>query len=178
MDNVEITVKTWYPSTVSSKIRALRERKKMTTAAQSEGKKVVFTNGCFDILHSGHLKTLRFAKNQGDRLLVAVNSDESVRKIKGKYRPIISLKERMEMLASLDFVDYVVSFEEDTPIELIKKIKPEVLIKGGDWEGRIVGSDIAKETIAVPLLIDRSTTNIVERIKDELQSANEEGKEG
>lgn len=129
--------------------------------------KLVFTNGCFDILHSGHVALLQHAKSLGDKLVVAVNSDESVRKLKGDCRPVISLKERMRMLAALECVDFVVSFEEETPYNVIKKIRPEVLIKGTDWQGNIVGSDFADEVVTYPLVPNLSTTRIVERIKNE-----------
>lgn len=130
--------------------------------------KLVFTNGCFDVLHSGHLESLRFAKSKGDKLLVAVNSDDSVRRFKGESRPVMSLQERMEMLAALEIVDYVVSFEDDSPYDLIEQIIPEVLVKGADWKGKggAVGSELVKETYFVPLVEDKSTTNIIDKIKE------------
>lgn len=129
--------------------------------------KLVFTNGCFDIMHSGHLESLRYAKSKGDRLVVAVNSDASVSRFKGPMRPVIPLAERMEMLAALEVVDYVMSFDEDSPLEIIKNIRPEVLIKGSDWKdkGGAVGSEYAGEVHFVPLVEDRSTTNLIEKIK-------------
>lgn len=128
--------------------------------------KLVFTNGCFDILHTGHLESLRLAKARGDKLVVAVNSDSSVQRLKGPKRPVISLPERMEMLAALEFVDFVVSFEEDTPLGLVEIIRPDVLIKGADWEGKpVAGADLVKEVYFVPLIEDRSTTNLIEKIK-------------
>jgi D-beta-D-heptose 7-phosphate kinase/D-beta-D-heptose 1-phosphate adenosyltransferase len=125
-------------------------------------KKIVFTNGCFDILHIGHLETLQFAKSKGDILIVGVNSDESVNRLKGEGRPINKLENRMKMLASLQFVDFVVSFDEDTPYELIKKISPDVLVKGGDYSiTNIIGSDIVKEVYSANLIPDVSTTGMI-----------------
>lgn len=129
--------------------------------------KLVFTNGCFDILHSGHLESLRFAKSKGGKLVVAVNSDSSVKRLKGPMRPVVPLDERMQMLAAMEVVDYVISFEEDSPLDLIKQIKPDVLIKGSDWKnkGGAVGSDYVKEVFFAPLIEDKSTTNLIEKIR-------------
>ena len=129
--------------------------------------KLVFTNGCFDILHEGHLQSLQFAKSKGDKLVVAVNSDNSVKKLKGKERPVNNLKSRMKMLASLDFVDYVVSFNEDTPLEVIKSIKPDVLIKSEPYKANeIIGADIVPEVFICPKKINLSTTSILEKYKN------------
>lgn len=128
--------------------------------------KLVFTNGCFDILHTGHLESLRLAKARGEKLVVAVNSDSSVQRLKGAKRPVITLQERMEMLAALEFVDFVVSFEEDTPLGLIETIRPDVLIKGADWMDKpVAGADLVKEVYFVPLIEDRSTTSLIEKIR-------------
>ena len=131
--------------------------------------KVAFTNGCFDILHLGHLEILTKSKEFGDRLIVAVNSDESVRKIKGKERPINDFQTRSNMLASFSFVDYVVEFSDDTPKKLIQIIKPDFLIKGGDYKKKdIVGNDIVSsyggETIIIPLIDGLSSTNTINKI--------------
>ena len=131
--------------------------------------KVVFTNGCFDILHMGHLEILTKSKEFGDRLIVAVNSDESVRKLKGKERPINDFQTRANMLASFSFVDYVVEFSDDTPKKLIQKIKPDFLIKVGDYKKKdIVGNDIVSsyggETIIIPLIDGLSSTNTINKI--------------
>jgi len=123
---------------------------------------LAFTNGCYDILHSGHLHTLNFASDKADKLVVAVNSDESVKRLKGPERPIKNLSERMGLLASLEMVDFVVSFDEDTPLETIKKCTPDALIKGADYgPGQIVGEDIVPETFRVPLVKGKSTTNLI-----------------
>ena len=131
--------------------------------------KVAFTNGCFDILHLGHLEILTKSKEFGDRLIVAVNSDESVRKLKGKERPVNDFQTRSHMLASFSFVDYVVEFGDDTPIKLIQKIKPNFLIKGGDYQKKdIVGNDIVSsyggEIIIIPLIDGLSSTNTINKI--------------
>ena len=131
--------------------------------------KVAFTNGCFDILHLGHLEILTKSKEFGDRLIVAVNSDESVRKLKGKERPINDFQTRSNMLASFSFVDYVVEFSDDTPKKLIQIIKPDFLIKGGDYKKKdIVGNDIVSsyggETIIIPLIDGLSSTNTINKL--------------
>jgi D-beta-D-heptose 7-phosphate kinase/D-beta-D-heptose 1-phosphate adenosyltransferase len=128
---------------------------------------LAFTNGCFDILHEGHLQSLKFAKSKGDKLVVAINSDESVKRLKGKSRPINNLNSRMKMLASLDFVDYVVSFDEDTPYNLIESIKPDSLIKSEPYNAKqIVGADIVPNIYICPKKIDVSTTSILQRYKN------------
>ena len=124
--------------------------------------KLVFTNGCFDILHEGHLKTLKFAKSKGDKLVVAVNSDESVKRLKGEGRPVVPLAQRMKILSGLEYVDFVVSFHSDTPYDLIKVIKPEVLVKGAQYSKKeIVGSDLVKEVYRAPMVDGVSTTKIL-----------------
>ncbi len=124
---------------------------------------VVFTNGCFDLLHEGHLHLLNEAKKFGDLLIVAVNDDASVQRLKGKTRPVESLEIRMKRLAALEIVDFVISFPEDTPLLLIEKIKPNVLIKGGDYSPEhIAGKEFAKKIIIIPLLEGFSTTQKIE----------------
>jgi len=131
-----------------------------------KNKKVVFTNGCFDILHLGHVKYLQKARALGDILIVGVNSNESVSRLKGPTRPVNDEFDRAYLLASLEVVDYVVIFKEDTPYELIKKIKPDILVKGADYEGKeVVGSDIAKEVKLIDFVDGKSTTSIIERMK-------------
>jgi rfaE bifunctional protein nucleotidyltransferase chain/domain len=134
-----------------------RERKR--------GRKIVFTNGVFDILHAGHLKTLEWAKRQGDILVVGLNSDASVRRLKGPKRPIVLEKERALLIAGLACVDFVVLFSEDTPARLLAQVKPDVLVKGGDYRlDQIVGRENAKKIVRIPLLKGKSTTGIVERV--------------
>lgn len=131
-----------------------------------DAKKIVFTNGCFDIIHAGHCQYLTQARKLGDILIVGLNSDDSVRRLKGESRPINGENDRAAVLSSLKPVDYVCLFEEDTPYELIKAIKPHVLVKGGDYKkDNIVGSDIAGETVVLSFLEGRSTTKVIEKMK-------------
>jgi rfaE bifunctional protein nucleotidyltransferase chain/domain len=130
-----------------------------------KGKTVVFTNGCFDLVHAGHLKVLEWAKRQGDVLVVGLNADVSVRSIKGPLRPILPLKDRAALLAALRPVDFVTWFSEDTPHQLIRRLRPDVLVKGGDWASNsIVGSEFVRKVVRVPLMKGRSTTGIIETI--------------
>ncbi|HAK89746.1 MAG TPA: D-glycero-beta-D-manno-heptose 1-phosphate adenylyltransferase [Nitrospiraceae bacterium] len=132
---------------------------------KAEGKKIVFTNGCFDIIHIGHVRYLKDAKKLGNVLIIGLNSDSSVAGIK-PGRPINKESHRAEVLASLHMVDYVTIFSEDTPYELIKFLEPDVLVKGGDWKkDDIVGSDIVPEVHSLPYIEGISTTEIVEKIK-------------
>jgi len=143
------------------------ERNKLAKALseiREQGKKIVFTNGCFDIIHAGHVRYLRQAKALGDYLIVGLNSDGSVGGLK-TGRPIVPEAERAEVLSSLEMVDCVVIFDEPTPWELINIIRPDVLVKGGDWKKEdIVGSDIVPEVHSLPYHEGLSTTNIVERV--------------
>ncbi len=134
------------------------------------GLKIVFTNGCFDILHIGHIKYLKEAKTYGDKLIIGLNSDSSVKRLKGEQRPIVPENERAEVLDSLKPVDYIVIFEEDTPMELIKIVKPDVLVKGGDYtEEKIVGADYVRSyggiVVVIPYIEGRSTTSLIEKIR-------------
>jgi D-beta-D-heptose 7-phosphate kinase/D-beta-D-heptose 1-phosphate adenosyltransferase len=138
---------------------------------RKEGKKIAFTNGCFDILHVGHVRYLREAKKTADILVLALNSDSSVRSIKGETRPLVGENERAEVLAALEFIDFVTIFPELTPLELINFLKPDVLIKGGDWpEEKVVGRDEVRKwggrVAIIPEVEGKSTTNIVEKIKN------------
>jgi D-glycero-beta-D-manno-heptose 1-phosphate adenylyltransferase len=133
--------------------------------------KVVFTNGCFDILHLGHMDYLSKAADLGDRLIIGVNTDESVSKIKGPNRPIIEEITRLTKLASFAFVDGVILFDEETPIELIKSVRPDVLVKGGDYKiNTIVGADFVKQNggnvIVIPFLEGHSSTNYINKISN------------
>ena len=134
---------------------------------RKEGGRIVFTNGVFDIIHPGHIEVLKHARGLGDMLIVGINSDESVRRLKGKERPILSLEERMEIISSIRYVDIVVPFDEDTPYNLIDFLKPHILVKGGDYRpDEVVGRSIVEEVVIVPLRKGISTSNIIERIKD------------
>ncbi len=145
----------------SSKIKSANE---IVPYLNSIDKKVVFTNGCFDILHAGHVKYLEEAKSYGDILVIGLNSDTSVKNLKGQSRPINIFEDRATVLAALESVDFVIEFSDDTPYKLIKAIKPDILVKGGDYEGKeVVGSDIAKETRLVGFVEGKSTTKIIDR---------------
>lgn len=131
---------------------------------KKQGRSVAFTNGCFDILHAGHVSILEFSKNQADILILGINSDASVKRLKGPSRPINSQEDRSLVCASLQAVDAVVVFEQDTPYELIKLIKPDVLIKGADYkEENVVGREFAKKVALYPILEGRSTTNTIKK---------------
>lgn len=156
---------------MSGKLKSLDELAVITAQAQKNGKKVVFTNGCFDLLHRGHVHLLRQAKAVGDLLIVAVNSDRSVKEIKGLQRPVTSQTDRVELIGALEMVDYVVIFDEPDPYRLIATIKPNVLAKGGDWSAeKIVGADIVEQAggrvTVIPYLPGYSTSEIIERIKN------------
>jgi rfaE bifunctional protein nucleotidyltransferase chain/domain len=154
-----------------NKILDLTELISVRKKAKVQRKKVVFTNGCFDILHRGHIGYLKKAKSLGDILIVGLNSDSSVKKIKGKKRPIVNQKDRAEILSALSFVDYVCIFNEETPERMIKKIIPDILVKGGDWaKPDIVGKDIVESSggkvVTIPLVKGKSTKNIIWTIVD------------
>lgn len=137
---------------------------------KKEGKKIVFTNGCFDILHVGHTRYLKDAKKLGDVLILGLNSDESVRSLKGEKRPLVPENERADVVAALESVDYVTIFHEQTPLALIEYLKPDVLVKGGDWKKeQVVGRESVEKqggrVIIIPEIKGSSTTNIIEKIK-------------
>ena len=150
-----------------SHIKTIEEIKKLSIELKNIGKRIVFTNGCFDILHIGHVKYLEEAKSYGDVLILGLNSDNSVRRLKGDSRPINSEDDRAYILASLEAVDYVVKFSDDTPYELIKSIAPHILVKGGDYKGKdVIGQDIADELRLVTFIDGKSTTKTIEKIKN------------
>lgn len=154
-----------------SKIKSLEQVKKEIDRLKSEGKRVVFTNGCFDILHPGHTRYLHAARTLGDYLVVAVNADQSVRAIKGEGRPFLSQDARTELLASLSCVDGVVIFDEENPLMVIQYLVPHVLVKGGDWkEDEIIGADVVQkaggEVRRIPYISGFSTTDLIKKIKD------------
>ena len=158
-----------------SNIKNINELAEIRKKLKLQNKKVVFTNGVFDILHAGHVDYITKAKSKGDILIVAVNSDSSVKKIKGELRPIIPQNERAFIISSLKPVDYVVIFDEETPYEVIKKIIPDVLVKGADWSVKdIVGSDIVETTggkvETIEFLNDHSTTNIIKTVLERFKS--------
>lgn len=152
------------------KLKTLNQLLKALETKKSNKQKIVFTNGCFDLIHQGHIKTLEFARSQGDVLVVGLNSDKSVHRIKGRHRPILDQRNRASILSSFSAIDYIVIFDESTPLELIKRISPDVLIKGADWaEDNIVGADVIKKyggkVIPVPLIPNISTSAIIRKIQ-------------
>ena len=149
-----------------SHVKTVKEATKLSQELKVNGKKIVFTNGCFDILHAGHVRYLESAKSYGDVLILGLNSDRSVSALKGQNRPINTQLDRAYILAALEAVDYVVVFDEDTPYDLIKLLKPHILVKGGDYEGKsVVGEDIVDELILVHFVDGKSTTKIIEKIQ-------------
>lgn len=155
---------------MSGKVKSLDDLKRIADQARRDGKTVVLTNGCFDLLHRGHVHILREAKALGDILIVAINSDRSVKAIKGPSRPVLSESDRTELLAAMEMVDYVALFDEPDPYDLIAAVRPNVLVKGGDWgSDQIVGADIVKrnggKVAVIPYLKGFSTTEIIERIR-------------
>jgi len=165
LDEIEDYKATLHKSSIELHIKTVKEIKKVAKRLRKQNKRIVFTNGCFDILHKGHVSYLNNAKALGDVLIVGLNSDDSVRRLKGPNRPINDHDDRAYILSALECVDYVVIFDEDTPYELIERVKPDVLVKGADYEGKVVvGSDIAKETVLIDFVEGKSTTSTIERI--------------
>ena len=155
---------------ISDKIRSRDSLRSKVEEWKGLADSVVFTNGCFDILHRGHLEYLSQAADLGDRLIIGLNSDNSVKRLKGEERPLNIEGDRLKMLASLEFVDAVCLFEEDTPIELIRKLNPDILVKGGDYGVKdIVGADYVMSTGGkveiIPFVEGYSTTSLIERVK-------------
>jgi len=154
---------------MSEKIIEREELKEKVEALKKAGKRIVFTNGCFELLHIGHVHYLSAAKAEGDILVVGVNSDRSVREIKGPRRPVMPENERAEVLASLACVDFVTLFDEPDPLVTIRTLMPDVLVKGADWEeDAIVGKDVVEanggRVVRIPLTQGASTTGIIEKI--------------
>lgn len=160
---------------MENKIKSRRQIKTTIDKLKKEGKRVAFTNGCFDILHYGHIKYLKDARGMADALVVGLNSDSSVRKIKGSSRPINAQLDRAKVLSALCDVDYVTIFNEETPLKLIKLLGPDVLIKGGDWKKEeIVGADFVKSygarVVTVPYLKGYSTTELLGKIREDKEN--------
>jgi rfaE bifunctional protein nucleotidyltransferase chain/domain len=159
-----------YPLNVSDKVKSLDELETLTAAARTNGKIVVFTNGCFDLLHRGHIYLLREAKALGDLLVVAINSDQSVKAIKGPTRPILAEADRLELIASMEMVDYVLLFDEPDPYNIISILRPHILVKGGDWSAEeVIGGDLVEgnggKVVVVPYLKGFSTTEIIAKLR-------------
>ena len=156
---------------MKSKIKSQDELKSIVERLRKESKSIVFTNGCFDLIHVGHVRYLQEARKLGDLLIVALNSDDSVKTIKGNKRPIVPEHERAEVLAALECVDFVVIFHEPDPYDIISLLRPHVLVKGGDWnEDAIVGKDIVEaiggRVVRIPVIQGASTTSIIENIAE------------
>ena len=154
---------------IEDKIKDVSTLKTIIGTLKKQGKKIVFTNGCFDILHKGHIKLFKKAKSLGDVLIVAVNSNGSVKKIKGPKRPLNSAKDRAFVLSAIDFVDFITIFNEPDPAQIIKKLNPDVLVKGGDWiKEEIVGRDFVEskggKVYSISLEKGYSTSHLIETI--------------
>jgi rfaE bifunctional protein nucleotidyltransferase chain/domain len=155
---------------VSPKVKSLDELRSIIAKAREAGKKIVFTNGCFDLLHRGHVHVLRESKALGDILIVGLNTDRSAKAIKGSARPVRSEQDRLELIAAMEMVDYVTLFDEADPYRLIEALRPDVLAKGGDWSAdEIIGSDIVQnaggKVAVIPYLNGFSTTEIIAKIR-------------
>ena len=158
-------------NTIQGKIFSLDELKTQVDSWKESGEKIVFTNGCFDIVHRGHIEVLANTADLGDKLIIGLNSDSSIKKIKRENRPIVSEKSRALLLASFSFVDAVVLFSEETPINLISTLLPNILAKGGDYDiNTIVGHEVVQnnggEVILIPFVDGFSSTDIIDRIKN------------
>lgn len=153
-----------------NKIISLEEASKRAEDWQKEGKKIVFTNGCFDIVHLGHIDYLEKARNLGDKLILGLNTDASVKRLKGETRPVVNEYARSRMMAAFEFIDAVILFDEPTPLEVIQEIQPDILVKGDDYVVEtIVGADFVMgkggEVKTIPLVKGYSTTSLIEKIK-------------
>ena len=159
---------------MKEKIKTREELKKIIHDLKRNGKRIVFTNGCFDLLHVGHVRYLEKAKSLGDVLVVGINSDRSVRGLKGPRRPILSAEERGEILSGLGCIDYITVFDEPTPFELISVLQPDVLVKGGDWTPeQVVGREVVEgsggRVVILPFVEGSSTTNIIDVILEKYE---------
>ena len=149
-----------------SKLKTLSALKKIIKKFKKQKKRIVFTNGCFDLIHPGHIQLLAQAAKKGDILVVGLNSDISVKKIKGKSRPIMDERSRVRILEAIEVIDYIIFFNEATPYSLIKALRPDVLVTGQDWSGgAIVGKDLVGQVFRVKLLPRYSTSGIIRKIK-------------
>jgi D-beta-D-heptose 7-phosphate kinase/D-beta-D-heptose 1-phosphate adenosyltransferase len=160
------------PARIESKIiRSDEQLNEILQCISKENGKIVFSNGCFDIIHYGHVQYLAKARTFGDIMIVGINTDASIKRIKGEKRPVITENERLYMLASLECIDYVILFDEDTPVNLIQKIQPDIMVKGSDWKieqlpGREIVEAKGGQVILVDLVAGLSTTGIIQKIKD------------
>ncbi len=139
--------------------------KKILAGYKAKGKTVVFTNGCFDLIHAGHVSVLEKSRRLGDCLVLGLNSDASVKRLKGPKRPLVPLADRGKVMSALSCVDYISVFDEDTPGDLIREIRPDILVKGGDYQpDEIVGREFVKKVVRIPLIKGRSTTALIKKI--------------
>ena len=158
---------------MNNKILSTEELIKAVEKLKKENKKIVFTNGCFDLLHIGHVSLFQKARTLGDVLIVAINSDSSLAQLKGPKRPLVPQTDRTQLLSALTCVDYVVVFNEQTPYELLSKLKPDILVKGGDYKIEdIVGKEFVKEVYRYPLVEGKSTTNLIKLIVERYSKFN------
>jgi len=168
LDEIEEYEAMLHQSSSDAHIKSFEEIERIVSRCRAGGKRIVFTNGCFDILHVGHVKYLQVAKSFGDILIVGLNSDASVRELKGPTRPVNSEDDRAYILAALESVDYVVKFSDDTPYELIRMLRPDVLVKGGDYAGKkVVGTEFAGALKLVDFVEGKSTTSTIAKIREE-----------
>lgn len=154
-----------------NKIVDLEPLKEILNSEKDRGKRIVFTNGCFDLIHIGHIRYLKKASKLGDILVLGLNTDSSVRKLKGENRPITPENDRAEILAALEMIDYVILFNEETPLKLISELKPDILVKGADYQGKkVVGKEIVEENGGRIELIQfeegKSTSNLIDKIRN------------
>lgn len=158
---------------MNNKILSTEELIKAVEKLKKENKKIVFTNGCFDLLHIGHVSLFQKARTLGDVLIVAINSDSSLAQLKGPKRPLVPQTDRAQLLSALTCVDYVVVFNEQTPYELLSKLKPDILVKGGDYKIEdIVGKEFVNEVYRYPLVEGKSTTNLIKLIVERYSKFN------
>jgi rfaE bifunctional protein nucleotidyltransferase chain/domain len=162
---------------MKEKIKERENLRRILEDLRKEGKRIVFTNGCFDLLHAGHVRYLKQARALGDILVVGINSDPSVRGLKGPLRPILPLGERAEILSSLECVDFITVFDEPTPLEVISLLKPHVLVKGGDWtKEAIVGKEVVEgsggKVVILPFVQGASTSNLIETVLKRYEKKN------
>lgn len=150
---------------MNNKFCSLKQITKIVRNLQKKGKKVVFTNGCFDLIHVGHVSLFQKAKSLGDVLIVAINSDKSLASIKGPKRPLVCQKDRVKVLSALQAIDYIIIFSKNTPYEVLKQIKPDILVKGADYKVKdIIGREFVKKVYRFPFVKGKSTTNLIKLI--------------
>lgn len=149
-----------------NKYKSINLLKKIVANLKKEKKTIVFTNGCFDLIHPGHIKIFKEAKQNGDILIVGLNSDKSVKILKGNSRPLLNQKARVTILSAIEYIDYVVIFDQKTPYSLINQLRPQILVKGQDWaKHQVIGRKLVKKVVRIKISPGYSTTNIINKIK-------------